>query len=370
MKFFLKTKMMYFFTLFLGLVFSFPNLWAQDEGEETYTISLTQTAEIDKEKEIVEFEDKKVLTERYAVKEGDHLWQLLRERDLLKKKELPDIITILKHLNSNLENLDLIHPGQTIVIPLIISPAKGMPVAPKQAPPKAVSIKEVEGMELESFTVKSGDTLVQIIREQYNIPEGHLYDDYLRLVKKLNPSIDNLDTIYPGQKIRLPIYSPQIVRKPIEAPPAPKPAPETPPRLTPSPATKVGKKLGDLFTLLGEEWVHTGEHFIPIKSGGHVNLSKCRIQNMNINASGNSTIASDSCIIENLNYSLRDSAAAFIQKAENVNCLLGLEMTLKKICLKNQTQKAGSATTLPLQFAISKNFPILSAAGIPNKTVL
>jgi hypothetical protein len=55
---------------------------------------------------------------------------------------------------------------------------------------------------------------------------------------------------------------------------------------------------------------------------------------------------------------------------ENVNCPLGLEMTLKKICLKNQPQKAGSATTLPLQFAISKNFPILSAAGIPNKTVL
>ncbi|MBW1801678.1 MAG: LysM peptidoglycan-binding domain-containing protein, partial [Deltaproteobacteria bacterium] len=264
----------YLFPLLVTFFLSFSNAWAQENGEETYTISLTQTAEIDKE--IVEIEDKKVLTERYAVREGDHLWKLLRERKLLNKKQLPDIIAMLKQLNSDLGNLDLIHPGQTIVIPLIISPAKGMPVASKKAlpRPKRVSIKDVKDLDLESFTVKSGDSLIKIIQDRYNIPKEHLHDEYLGLVKKLNPTIENIDTIYPGQKVRLPIYSPQIVRRPIETPPAPAPAPapEPSPKPTPAPVTRLGKKLGELFTLLGEEWVHTGEHFIPIKSGGHVNL--------------------------------------------------------------------------------------------------
>ena len=165
---------------------------AQEKGEETYTISLTQTAEIDKE--FVEIDDKKVLTERYTVQRGDHLWKILRKRKLLNKKQLPDIISILKQLNSDLGNLDLIHPGQTIIIPLIISPAKGMPVAPTQVPPKpkAVSIKDVEVMDLESYTVKSGDSLIKVILDRYDIPKEHLHELWPTVA--VRHSLTNRDT--------------------------------------------------------------------------------------------------------------------------------------------------------------------------------
>jgi hypothetical protein len=34
----------------------------------------------------------------------------------------------------------------------------------------------------------------------------------------------------------------------------------------------VSKGLGDILPQMGEQWIHTGEHFIPMKSGGNINL--------------------------------------------------------------------------------------------------
>jgi len=108
---------------------------AQEKDEETYSISLTQTAEpesdTDQEIRVVEkkesfsLEGKKVVTETYTVKKGDHLWQLLRERGLLEKKNLPELLAALKKLNSSFANLDVIYPGDKIVIPLTITPGQG-----------------------------------------------------------------------------------------------------------------------------------------------------------------------------------------------------------------------------------------------------
>ena len=68
---------------------------AQESGdEETYSISLVQTAEVDKE--IIEVDNKKVLTESYEIRKGDHVWQLLRERGLLKKRNVAEILHVLK----------------------------------------------------------------------------------------------------------------------------------------------------------------------------------------------------------------------------------------------------------------------------------
>ena len=86
---------------FLLAFCSSGNSTAQEKDEETYSISLTQTAEpeIETEQEVrgvekkdaFNLEGKKVVTETYTVKKGDHLWQLLRERGLLEKKNLPEI---------------------------------------------------------------------------------------------------------------------------------------------------------------------------------------------------------------------------------------------------------------------------------------
>ena len=258
---------------FLLLVAPLEAVAAQESGdEETYSISLVQTAEVDKE--IIEVDNRKVLTESYEIHKGDHIWQLLRERGLLKKKNLAEILHVLKTLNTSFQNLDLVHPGERIIIPLTIVPIDGL--AHQAAKPsddtevaeaEPVSIETLKDINLEYYTIKPGDSLTKVIKGRYNVPLEDLQGEYLDLVKKLNPSIKDLDMVYPGQKVRLPIYSPQVVRKPIEAPPPAEPETEVP-----VVDVNLKARLREIFTLMGEEWVDTGEHFIPLKKGGQINL--------------------------------------------------------------------------------------------------
>lgn len=249
---------------FIAILLIIPS-FAQEE-EETYSISLVKTAE--EGKEIHEIEDKKVLTETYTVQKGDYIWRILREKKLLKKRNLPLLLSMLKRLNTSLTNLDLIHPGEKIIVPLTISPVEGIPVTAKKRPPAAIPVEKIKDLDLENYTVKPGDSLVKVVKSRYNIPDEELHDEYLHLVRRLNPSVKDPNRIYPGQIIRLPIYSPQIVKMPVEKRPPPKSEPPTKIKKVSS----LGHQLGEIFTQMGEEWVMTGEHFIPLKSGGEINL--------------------------------------------------------------------------------------------------
>jgi len=247
----------------IRLFFPYPTMAADEE--ETYNISLVQTAEVDKE--IVTLDDKKVLTETYTAKEGDYIWSILREKKLLEKSNLREILSVLKKLNQSLSDIDLIHPGEKIIIPLVITPVsvKGkITVTPESKP---VLLEDLEN--LEYYTIRPGDSLVKVIKDKYAVPRKEIYNEYLERLKKLNPDLKNLDHIYPGQKVRLPIYSPKIARAPIKKKPnIIKPADNPKNKKT----IEIGKQLSELFNLLGEEWIKQGKHFIPLKTGGQIDL--------------------------------------------------------------------------------------------------
>jgi hypothetical protein len=240
---------------------------AQEKGEEeTYSISLVQTAEVGKE--IIEVEDKKVLTETYKVEKGDWIWQLFRERGLLQKHNLSELLSMLKTLNKELADLDVIHPNQEIVIPLVISPVGAGPKLAKKVTATPISPEMLKDTKLENYTIRRGDTLVKVIRSRYQISDEELYREYLELVRGLNPSIEDLDAVSPGQVVRLPIWTPQLVRAPI----APKASLKPENIAQKARRTALAYQLGQIFTHMGEEWLQTGHHFIPLKSGGHIDL--------------------------------------------------------------------------------------------------
>ena len=247
--------------------------FSQEAEEETYSISLVQTAESDKE--IHEVEGRKVLTESYTVKKGDHVWQLLRERGLLEKRELPELLEVLKRLNTSFTNLDLIHPGDHLVIPLTLSPVKGLAGVASKKPATPISLADLKDLKLESYTVQPGDSLIKVVKSRYGLGNHHITQEYLEQLKRLNPEIEDLNLIYPNQVVRLPVYTPQIVRspiKPIMRAQAEAKQKEEEPELTEKGPTTLSLELANLFTLMGEEWLNTGEHFIPLTSGGQINL--------------------------------------------------------------------------------------------------
>jgi len=263
---------------------------AQEKDEETYSISLTQTAEpeieteqevgVVEKKEPFTLEGKKVVTETVTVKRGDHVWRLLKERGLLEKKDLPEILAALKKLNSSFSNLDLIYPGDKIVIPLTITPVTGFPVVAQKGEETVISLEHLKDLKLENYTVQQGDSLIKVVKGRYSLRDEQINEAYLQVLSRLNPDIENLDRIYPGQIVRLPVYTPQIVRIPIKREKPPRPvetaqvpaAAHSPPPEQPKGPPALSRQLTEFFALLGEEWVNTGEHFIPLKAGGQLNL--------------------------------------------------------------------------------------------------
>ncbi|NIO19199.1 MAG: LysM peptidoglycan-binding domain-containing protein, partial [Candidatus Aenigmarchaeota archaeon] len=185
---------------------------AQEE-QKTYTISLVKTAEMGKE--IYEVDNRKVLTQAYIVKKGDCLWKILREKGLWRRGNISELLSVIKKLNGSLRNLDLIHPGEKIIIPLKITPLAPNLAQERSSLKKRTLLKGPTDLKFENYTVMPGDSLTKVVKARYKMPPEYLYNEYLDLVKDLNPSIKDLDAIYPGQIIRLPMYSPEIARGPI-----------------------------------------------------------------------------------------------------------------------------------------------------------
>ncbi len=252
------------FVFFLSILAFSPAMAA--EGEQTYDITLTKTSGL-KEGEIHKVGEKKVLASPYVVAEGEHLWQIMRKKRLLKMGKVGEILSVLKKLNPALRNLDLLHPGDRLLIPLKIVPISGMgrvrPVVEEKT-----TLADLKDLKMDNYTVQPGDALTKVIAGRYAVPPKELYGDYLALVKKLNPNIRNLNHILPGQRIRLPIYSPEMVRKPV----IPERFQKEEQKAPEEKINPLGKDLARIFKEMGQDWIGTGQHFIPLSSGGQINL--------------------------------------------------------------------------------------------------
>jgi hypothetical protein len=189
---------------------------------------------------------------------------------------MAELLSVLEKLNKSLGNLNLLHPGDKIIIPLKIVPITGAPIPAEEAPPIQASPTDLKDVDLDNYTVEPGDSLSRVIAGRYDIPKGYLYNEYLGMVKRLNPAIQDLNRILPGQRIRLPVYSPEIVRKPIDPPKSEENVEQTNEDEgdveAAHGADSVAGDLAVIFAEMGEEWVQTGEHFIPLPSGGQIDL--------------------------------------------------------------------------------------------------
>lgn len=274
--------------------------------------------------------DKQYVTQEYVVKKGDWISKILRRKGSLNGhdlRELPQLLEMMKKLNKSLDNLDLIRPGQKIVILIKAKPDsedpadKTPPETKKPLPPLRKELK------YENYTVTRGDWLSSIVVVRYNITLKAFFKEYLPLFKRTNPSLQNPDKIIPGQIIKLPLYPPQYVKRRVtqdlisqlvKASPPKKPPRVERPKASPVPVTQTkpatpkrqrapGKgaptpdvatrtdhgrpvkkvntavyHLGRIFTAMGEGWIQSGEHFIPLKAGSGVHFKATSFPMVNL----------------------------------------------------------------------------------------
>lgn len=163
-----------------------------------------------------------IVCDRYKVNKGDHIWEILRRKGRIAEENFPYFVDILKEMNPHIKDVDKIYPGQSIVIPLKqIAPQDRD--TPKETGPRYVTIPMIPDVLFDYHRVKPGDYVSQIVTRRLNVPWQEIPDDYFKTFSRLNPQIEDLDLIYPGQLVRIPELTaakthPEPPRPPVQQP--------------------------------------------------------------------------------------------------------------------------------------------------------
>jgi len=166
-----------------------------------------------------------IVCDRYKVNKGDHIWEILRRKGRIAEENFPHFVDILKEMNPHIKDVDKIYPGQNIVIPLKqIAPQDRD--TPKETGPRYVTIPMIPDVLFDYHRVAPGDYVSQIVTRHLDVSWHEIPDDYFETFSRLNPQIEDLDLIYPGQLVRIPeLVATQMHPEPPK-PPVREPVPD------------------------------------------------------------------------------------------------------------------------------------------------
>jgi len=171
----------------------------------------------------------RIWCEPYIVQKDDSLPQLFQKKGEIVDENFEEFLQIFKRLNPSMGDIEAIRPGQQIFIPLkklrpdldqetssriitlpMVTISGNALVAAALVPAKTKPVSEpkspVGGTGFTEYRIKPGDTLSQIINRHFSIKKMASFDEKLRLIRKINPDLDNINRIHSGRIIRMPIF--------------------------------------------------------------------------------------------------------------------------------------------------------------------
>ncbi|MFP4168980.1 MAG: LysM peptidoglycan-binding domain-containing protein [Desulfonatronovibrionaceae bacterium] len=132
---------------------------------------------------------------RYKVRAKEHLYQIMRSFGLTNE-QISRVIPEIKELNPHIEDLSNLQPGQTLILPVLKSSKKALSEQMERWKAKPVNTQ-----------VRSGDSVVSMLRRIGGVPHYLIFNEYLNLFRDLNPELENIDQLEPGQEVSLPVYT-------------------------------------------------------------------------------------------------------------------------------------------------------------------
>jgi hypothetical protein len=115
----------------------------------------------------------------YIVQKGDNLSTIIRRKLGKPASGSPSVNRLVRKLNPQIRNANLIYPGQKITLPRLAEPGKA------------------------GYVVRKGDSLWAILHDRLRVPAAEMAK-WIGLTKDLNPGLVNANRIYPGQPLILP----------------------------------------------------------------------------------------------------------------------------------------------------------------------
>jgi hypothetical protein len=148
-----------------------------------------------------EYQGREIEGEERRIGPGDSIWRILVKEKGLAENRFSQYLVIIRGLNPNIKNIDVLRVGDSLFIPLrpdesLAAPAVTAKADVERSPMARGATKE--------YRVKPGEHLYQILREQLAISNDREVAQYYSLVKDLNPERKNWDALLGGDVIRLP----------------------------------------------------------------------------------------------------------------------------------------------------------------------
>jgi hypothetical protein len=192
-----------FHSWLLGATLVMGSAQAQSQPEAP---AHTEAAEINLRKSIVvrEYQGRQVSGEERQIGRGDSLWRILIEEKGLPEKRFRSYLVVIRGLNPQVKNLDVLRAGDKIFIPLKLGEGE---VPPRRDTAANEANQPASGRTV-NYQVKAGEHLFRILRERYKNADDRKIAQYFALVKDLNPERQNWETLRGGEVIRLPALDP------------------------------------------------------------------------------------------------------------------------------------------------------------------
>jgi len=160
---------------------------------------------------IITYQGRDVLCEPYVVRKNDWLYKLFKQKGEISEKDFPFFISIFKQINPHIHNIDAIATGTRILIPLKITDKQEYAVDKEGR----ISVPVVEfhdtaqsslpRVSVKPHTIVPGDTVSALLDPVFLTEGGGITKEGQALFYQLNPHIKNIDRIFPGDRITIPL---------------------------------------------------------------------------------------------------------------------------------------------------------------------
>ena len=183
------------------LIFSAVTFGGAEEVSDTQSMSFTKNIIVK------QYKSGEVQAEPYTVKNKDTLWSILVKGYGIQGRQFFFFCRMTKSLNPDLKDADHLEPDQLLLIPYKYIPHFTVPEDILRPSASSLLASRADQIPTEEYAFSEGEHLAQVLRDMYNIPDDLIFDEYLEIVKKLNPEIEDVNLVKAGQKIRLPSVS-------------------------------------------------------------------------------------------------------------------------------------------------------------------
>lgn len=151
---------------------------------------------------------KDILCDPYVVQKGDWVIKLFIQKGEISHKNFPEFLDIFKRINPHIRNINLIRPGQHILIPLKKLKKDSLPGQSSgivTIPFVTISnLPDIIKPLSTKYIVQKGDYISRLITRGYGSYGTKSYKQGIVLFRLINPDVVSLDRIYTGQKLYIP----------------------------------------------------------------------------------------------------------------------------------------------------------------------